>query len=72
MNDNVGIASNVLAPMSHMWIGVMDMYQIIDSQTGLVVGTYSTAKRARAARDRKDLEYGAIRYAVRIAGAEPL
>ena len=41
------------------------MYQVIDRQTQQVVGTYSTAKRARASRDRKDLAYGAIRYMVR-------
>jgi hypothetical protein len=41
------------------------MFQVIDKQTGTVVGTYSTVKRARAARERKDLEYGAYRYMVR-------
>jgi hypothetical protein len=41
------------------------MYNVIDNQTGKIVGTYSTASRARNARDKKDLAYGAIRYSVR-------
>ncbi len=45
------------------------MYQVIDRQTGLVVGTYADVKRARRARDRKDLEYGAYRYMVRAVAA---
>lgn len=35
------------------------MFQLINTRTGLVVGTYSTKPRARTARDRKDNEYGA-------------
>jgi len=37
----------------------MQMFQVVNSKTGRVVGTYSTKQRARAARDRKDNEYGA-------------
>jgi len=40
-------------------------YQVIDRQTRAVVGTYSTLSRAHRAADKKDLEYGAIRYLVR-------
>lgn len=40
-------------------------YQVIDHRTQAVVGTYSTAKRARNVANKKDLEYGAIRYGVR-------
>jgi hypothetical protein len=40
-------------------------YQVIDSQTNEVVGTYGTLRRARREADRLDLEYGAIRYRVR-------
>lgn len=40
-------------------------WQVIDLHTKQVVATATTAKRARAIRDRKDLEYGAVRYAVR-------
>ena len=40
-------------------------YQVIDRQTGKVVGEYATVQAARKARDRKDLAYGAIRYMVR-------
>jgi hypothetical protein len=40
-------------------------YIVVDRRTQAIVGTYSTLKRAHAAADRKDLEYGAIRYCVR-------
>lgn len=42
-------------------------HELVDSKTGAVVGTYSSAERARRARDRKDNEYGAYRYRVRSA-----
>ena len=35
------------------------MFRLINIRTGLVVGTYSTRQRARAALDRKDNAYGA-------------
>ncbi len=41
------------------------MYQIIDIQTGAVVATAKSVKRARQMRDKRDLEYGACRYVVR-------
>jgi hypothetical protein len=44
-------------------------FNVIDRQTGLVVGTYSTIRSARAAANRKDLAYGAIRYGVEKASA---
>ena len=34
-------------------------FNLINIRTQAVVGTYSTKKRARAALDRKDNEYGA-------------
>lgn len=40
-------------------------YRIIDSRTGLCVGTYRNKLRARRRADRLDLMYGAIRYQVR-------
>ena len=40
------------------------MFQVLNTRTGQIVGTYSTKQRARAARDRKDLEYGAISHRV--------
>lgn len=44
------------------------MFQIIDKQTGLVVGKpYSSRSRARARADKLDNEYGAYRYYVRSA-----
>ncbi len=41
------------------------MYNVIDRQTQQIVGTYATLKAARRSADRKDLQYGAIRYMVR-------
>lgn len=40
-------------------------YQIIDKQTGRIVGTYNNRIRARTRRDRLDNEYGAYRYIVK-------
>ena len=40
-------------------------YQIIDRQTGRVVGTYANKARAYARADKLDLEFGAVRYSVR-------
>ncbi len=41
------------------------MYNVVDRQTQKIVGTYATLKAARRSADRKDLQYGAIRYLVR-------
>ena len=46
-------------------------YVVYDRQTGKVVGEYSSARRARLARDKKDIQYGAVRYAVRPADEKP-
>ena len=40
------------------------MFQVINTRTGLIVGTYSTVKRARSAVDRKDNEYGGYAHRV--------
>ena len=42
-------------------------YQLIDTKTQKVIATYSYAQRnrARARRDKLDLQYGAIRYIVK-------
>lgn len=45
------------------------MYKVIDRHTGITVGTYATLKAARRTADRKDLQYGAIRYMVQRASA---
>jgi len=43
------------------------MYRIIDIQTQRQVGgLYQTRQRAQRRADRLDLEYGAIRYSVRL------
>lgn len=44
------------------------MYQVIDIQTQFVVGTYKSRNRAYSLADRKDLEYGAVRYIVKFVG----
>lgn len=40
-------------------------YEIVDRQTGRVVGTARTHAGAIRSRDRRDNEYGAYRYFVR-------
>lgn len=46
------------------------MYEIIDRQTGQVVGTAQTLKGARRSVDRRDNAYGAYRYGFRLKGEE--
>ena len=36
--------------------------KVIDTQTGLTIGKYSTIKKARNKVEKLDLEYGAYRY----------
>lgn len=40
------------------------MFQVVNSKTGQVVGTYSSKQRARNSRDRKDSEFGAYVHRV--------
>lgn len=40
-------------------------YQVIDTRTQQVVGTFKNKQSARNKRDRLDLAYGAVRYSVR-------
>lgn len=42
-------------------------YQVIDTKTQAVVGTFSSKQAARSKRDRLDAAYGAVRYVVRAA-----
>lgn len=42
------------------------MYEVIDIKTKEVVATKKTRNAARRVADRKDLEYGAVRYVVRL------
>ena len=39
-------------------------YQVLNSKTGQIVGTYNSKQRARNTRDRKDNEYGAYVHRV--------
>jgi hypothetical protein len=41
------------------------MYKLLNTKTGLIVGTYSTMARARAARDRLDNAYGAYVHTIK-------
>lgn len=50
--------------------GIMEVFNVIENQTGLIVGTYRNVKRARQTVDRLNLEYGAIRYRVERAVVE--
>ena len=40
-------------------------YQVIDNQTQVVMGIYSSLKAAHRRADKLDMEYGAVRYVVR-------
>ncbi len=40
-------------------------FQVIDSQTKYLVGTYATLRRALSKADKLDLAYGAVRYIVK-------
>lgn len=40
-------------------------YEVVDCQTGKVVGTYTQRQRARNRADKMDMTYGAYRYSVR-------
>lgn len=42
------------------------MYEVIDIQTKQVIATRATRVAARKLADRKDFQYGAIRYVVRL------
>lgn len=39
-------------------------YQVIDTRTKSVMGTYSTLRRALNKADKLDLAFGAVRYSV--------
>jgi len=48
-------------------------WEVYDPKTNKVVGgPYSSSSRARLARDKKDIEYGAIRYRVREIGGNSI
>lgn len=40
-------------------------YDVIDVQTQKVVGSFKNSHRAHRFADRKDMEYGAVRYVVK-------
>lgn len=40
-------------------------YEIVDIQTGAKFGPYKTLRQAHVVADKKDLQYGAVRYVVR-------
>lgn len=61
----------VLLPHIHQVAETLEQYEVYDRKTGeKVSGPYATAKRARGVRDKKDLEYGAVRYGVRPVGSK--
>lgn len=45
-------------------------YQVVDLQTKQVIGTYGNRKAASRRADKLDLQYGAIRYSVRVVWAD--
>ena len=59
-----------LLPHIHKVAENAEQYEVYDRKTGeRVSGPYATSKRARNVRDKKDLEYGAVRYGVRPVGS---
>lgn len=42
------------------------LYSVVDIMTGEVVGSYKNRKRASRKADKLDMEYGAVRYVVRM------
>lgn len=42
-------------------------YQVVDSRTQIVMGTYATLKAASRRADKLDAAYGAVRYVARRA-----
>lgn len=44
-------------------------YQVVDSQSGRVMGEYSSRRRATNRADKLDLTYGAVRYVVTFKGS---
>lgn len=48
-------------------MGTFYRYQVIDIQTGDVMGTYSSSVRAHRRADVLDTMYGAHRYTVKVA-----
>lgn len=44
-------------------------YQVIDTRTQQLVGSFKSKQAARNKRDRLDQAYGAVRYAVREVAA---
>lgn len=47
-----------------------ERYDVVDCQTRKAIGSFKNRARARAMADRKDMEYGAVRYVVRPVWAE--
>jgi hypothetical protein len=41
------------------------MYEVVDVRTGAVVSKHASLRRAKRAADRRDAEYGAVRFIVR-------
>lgn len=44
----------------------MQTYKLFDTQTKEVIATYKNVKAARSARDRKNFDFGAVRYTVKV------
>jgi hypothetical protein len=62
-----------LIPRTHEVAETVEQYEVYDRKTGeKVSGPYASAKRARLVRDKKDQEYGAVRYGVRAAGGKSI
>jgi hypothetical protein len=66
LRDEYQELKNTFRSMHHIAESDIEQYEVYDPKSGKKVsGPYATAKRARLARDKKDIEYGAVRYAIR-------
>lgn len=46
-------------------VGQDHTHEVVDNQTGKVIGKYKSSRRAHHAADKKDLEHGSVRYHAR-------
>ena len=60
--------ATVLLTAAHRCQMESDMYAIIDTHTGYTVGTAKTLKSALRAAERRNQQYGAVRFTHRFLG----
>ena len=58
---------NLIESIRNSQPAVANGFDVIDRHTGLICGHFATLRRAHLFADRKDSEYGAVRYTVQRA-----